>query len=99
MKINIHAPFEVNANLKQLMQDKIEKLTTYFDRIHKADVYLKLKEDNVPNGKMVEVNLHVPVKDIFAKDTEDTFEKAIAKVTKKLETQLRRRKEILAKKY
>jgi len=86
----------VNANLKQLIQDKIEKLTTYFDRIYKADIYLKLKEDNVRDGKMVEINLHVPVKDIFAKDTEDTYEKAMAKVAKKLETQLKRRKEILA---
>jgi len=96
MQITIHAPFEVNANLKQLIQDKIEKLTTYFDRIYKADIYLKLKEDNVRDGKMVEINLHVPVKDIFAKDTEDTYEKAMAKVAKKLETQLKRRKEILA---
>jgi len=79
-----------------LIQDKIEKLTTYFDRIYKADIYLKLKEDNVRDGKMVEINLHVPVKDIFAKDTEDTYEKAMAKVAKKLETQLKRRKEILA---
>jgi len=99
MKINIHAPFEVNVAVKQLIHDKIEKLTTYFDRIYKADVYLKLKEDHTPNGKMIEVNLHVPVKDIFAKDTEDTFEKAIAKVSKKLEIQLKKRKEILAKKY
>lgn len=99
MKINIYAPFEVNANLKQLIQNKIEKLTTYFDRIYKVDVYLKLKEDNTLNGRMIEVNLAVPTKNIFAKDTEDTFEKAVAKVAKKLETQLRRRKEILAKKH
>lgn len=99
MQINIHAPFEVNQQLKQLIQDKIKKLTTYFDRIYKAEVYLKLKEDNTPNGKMIEVNLHIPVKDAFAKSTEDTFEKAIASVASKLEKQLKKRKEILAKKY
>lgn len=99
MQINIHAPFEVNKHLKQLIQNKIEKLTTYFDRIYKADVYLKLKEDNTPNGKMVEVSLHIPIKNAFAKDTEDTFEKAIAAVASKLEKQLKKRKELLAKKY
>ena len=99
MKVNIHAPFEVNAGLKQLIQDKVNKLHTYYERILKADIYLKLREDNVRDGKMVEINLHVPLKDIFAKDTEDTYEKAIAKTTKKLETQLKRRKEILAKKH
>lgn len=99
MQITIQAPFEVNNGLKTLITDKIQKLTTYFDRIYKADVYLKLKENNTPNGKTIEVNLHIPVKDVFAKSTEDTFEKAVAAVATKLEKQLKKRKEILAQKY
>lgn len=99
MQINIQAPFSVNDTLKALISGKIEKLTTYFDRIYKADVYLKLKEDNTPNGKTVEINLHIPVKDAFAKSTEDTFEKAVAAVATKLEKQLKKRKEILAQKH
>ena len=99
MQINIHAPFEVNDYLKQVIREKVEKLNTYYGRIHKADIYLRMKVSAVPNGKTVEINLHIPIKNAFAKHTEDTFEKAVAIVTSKLEKQLRKRKEILAKKH
>ena len=99
MQINIQAPFAVNDALRALITEKIEKLTTYFDRIYKADVYLKTKENNTPNGKTVEIILHIPGKDAFAKSTEDTIEKAVAAVADKLEKQLKKRKEILAQKY
>ena len=99
MQMTIHAPFEVNCGLKKLIHDKIEKLKTFCDRIQTVDVYLKLKESTIPNGKTIEVNLHLPNKDTFAKDTSDSFEKAVALVTAKLEKQLKKRKEILTKKH
>ena len=60
---------------------------------------MKLKDDVSPNGKTVEINLHLPIKNAFAKDAEDTFEKAVVSVTNKLERQLKKRKEKLAKNY
>lgn len=99
MQINIHAPFPVNDTLKALITEKVEKLTTYYSRIMKADVHLRLKVSTVPDGKTVEIILQLPGKDAFAKDTEDTFEKAVAAVATKLEKQLKKRKEILAQKH
>ena len=99
MQINIHAPFAVNNGLKALIDEKLEKLNTFYGRILKADIYLRLKVSTVPDGKTVEINLHLPKKDVFAKDTEDTFEKAMAAVAVKLEKQLKKRKEILAEKH
>jgi len=40
--------------------------------------------------------MHLPGKDAFAKETSDTFEKAIAATTTKLERQLKKRKEKLS---
>lgn len=99
MQINIQAPFEVNEHLKEMISTKIEKLATFYSRIQKAEVFLKLKEDQTPNGKTVEVNLHLPLKKAFAKDTSNTFEKAIAGVANKLEIQLKKHKEKSTKKH
>lgn len=97
MQVQIHAPFEVNDYLKNIIHAKIEKLSTHYTRIHRTDIFLKLKEDHITNGKIVEINLHLPGKNIFAKDTKDSFEKAVATVIPKLERQLKKRKEKLTK--
>lgn len=99
MQININASFKVNDGLKTLITEKLEKLNTFYGRILKADVHLRLKVSTVLNGKTVEISLHLPGKDAFAKDTEDTFEKAVAAVAAKLEKQLKKRKDILAQKH
>jgi len=96
MQIHIHAPFEVNSALQELIEKKVRKLTTFYDRIIKADVYLKLEDKNSPNGKIVEINMHLPGKDAFAKESADSYEKAIAATANKLERQLKKRKEKLA---
>ena len=93
MKILIHAPFEVNSTLKALIEKKVTKLTTFYDRIIKVDVFLKLDDPKAPDGKVVEMSMHLPGKDAFAKETSDTFEKAIAATVSKLERQLKKRKE------
>ncbi len=97
MKIHIHAPFEVNSALKELIEKRVQKLTTFYDRIIKADVYLKLEDKKSPDGQIVEINMHLPGKDAFAKEGADSFEKAVAATTNKLERQLKKRKEKLAK--
>ncbi len=98
MKIQIHAPFEVKNTLKTLIEKKVNKLSTFYDRIIKVDVFLKLEDAKVHEGKMVEINIDLPGKDAFAKDQSDTFEKALAATTNKLERQLKKRKEKLKSK-
>lgn len=93
MKIHIHAPFEVNVGLKELIEKKVNKLSTFHDRIVKADVFLKLEDKSAPNGKIVEINMHLPGKDAFAKEGADSFEKALASTANKLERQLKKQKE------
>jgi len=99
MQIKIQAPFEVNDYLRGIIKEKIEKLTTFHDRIHGADVFLKLKEASSHHDKCVEVNLSIPGKDAFASETAESFEKAVAAVAGKLEKQLKKKKEIQSKKY
>ncbi len=98
MKIQIHAPWEVNATLKTSIKTKLEKLAKYYQRIFDAEVFLKLEDSEKPDGKVLEVRLHLPIKDVFAKATSDTYEKALAKTVGKLEQQLKKRKDKLTNK-
>ena len=93
MKIQINAPWEVNEELKYLLHSKLEKLNQYFDRIISAEVFLKMKEEQGYEPKTLEVELSLAGKNLFSKGSADSFEKAIALVSKKLEVQLKRRKE------
>ncbi|MFK7979795.1 MAG: ribosome-associated translation inhibitor RaiA [Saprospiraceae bacterium] len=95
MQIKIHAPFEVNALLKDLIDKKISKLQTFYARILRADVFLKLEDPKAPDGKIVEINLSLPGKPVFAKEKTDAYEKAIAYTAQKLERQLKKRKDKL----
>jgi len=74
------------------------ELSTFYDRIVKAEVFLKLEDAKVLEGKIVEININLPVKDAFAKEASDFFEKALAATTDKLEKQLKKRNEKLENK-
>jgi len=92
MKIQVHAPWKVNTELQTAIEAKLEKLSKYAARISTADVFLKLEDKEKPDGKLMEVLLHLPIKNIFAKATSDTYEKALTGVNSKLEQQLKKRK-------
>jgi len=98
MKVQIHAPWEVNTTLKNAIDTKLDKLVKYYNRILDAEVFLKLEDSEKPDGKVMEVRLHLPIKDVFAKATSDTYEKALAGVVSKLEQQLKKRKSKLSPK-
>lgn len=93
MQINIQAPWEVNTYLNQVINEKLERLGTVYSRILHIDVFLKHRENVGLEDKLIEVRLRVPGPEIFAQDTAETFEKAVAGVADKLRKQLIRKKE------
>ena len=42
MKINIHAPWQVNDYLRGLIEKKLEKLITFNDQLSHAEIFLKI---------------------------------------------------------
>lgn len=79
MKLKVNAVhFTADNSLVDFIQKKLNKLDLFYDRITGADVYLKLeKGDKVDtHKKQIEVNLHVPGKNIFVKEEASTFEEA-----------------------
>lgn len=86
-----------SESMNAIVTSKLEKLANKYDWIIKADVFFKLENDPSGKGKVCEIQLSAPGPRIFAKSSQDNFEKAAATTIKELENQLRRRKEIFKK--
>ena len=101
MKILIEAPFTVSESLERLVEEKVSKLNTFFERIQTTTVFLKEEENrhnhSDPLGKTVEIRLQVPRQTLFADASADSFERALADATQKVGRQLRRYKQQLSR--
>ena len=85
--------FSADQKLIDVIEQKLGKLDTFFDRIIEARVNLKLENSGQVKDKIVEVRLSVPGDVLVAKDTERTFEAAIDKAADVLKRQLIKYKE------
>lgn len=98
MNVNIQTVhFDADDKLVEYVSRKLEKLNTFHDRILKVDVYLKL--DNVVHtikDKVVEIRIHVPRHDFFAKASSKSFEDSFDAVMESMVSQIKRKKEKLA---
>ena len=93
MIINIQAPWEVNDYLRELIDEKLKRLTTINNRIQHADIFLKKGVNSGVKDKLLEIRLRLPGPELFAQSYADTYEKALADTVDKLRRQLKRRKE------
>jgi putative sigma-54 modulation protein len=98
MNVNIQTMhFDADEKLVSYVQRKLDKLRTFHDRIVKVDVYLKL--DNVVHtikDKIVEIRIHVPRHDFFAKASTKSFEESFDNTMDSIVSQIKRKKEKLA---
>ena len=94
MKITIQSiHFDADAKLLAFIEHKLSRLTTYFDRISDADVYLKLEKDSAQDNKVVEIKLHVPGEVLIAKEKATTFEESTDLCLDKVKAQVKKFKE------
>ncbi|WP_308425732.1 HPF/RaiA family ribosome-associated protein [Dyadobacter beijingensis] len=70
--------FDADPKLLTFIQQKLDKLDTFYDRITSGEVFLKLaKNDNTKlHTKLLEVKLYVPGGTVFVKEQGTTFEEA-----------------------
>jgi putative sigma-54 modulation protein len=91
MKVLIEAPFDVNDNTRKVIENKLDKLTTYFDKITQTTVYFKKDDGNEPDSILAEVEVHLPGPTVFASASEQQFMNAFNSAVTKVEKQLRRK--------
>ena len=94
MKVDVHAVnFNVDGKLLDFIQERLDKLEKYYDKVVRADVYLKVEKTSEKENKIVEVKIHVPGDDLLVKKQCKSFEEALEQSAESLERLLVKRKE------
>ena len=86
--------FDADDKLVGYINQKLQKLKVFHDRIVKVDVFLKL--DNVMHtikDKIAEIRVHVPRHNFFAKTTSKSFEESFDDAFDSLLIQIKKKKE------
>ena len=98
MKINIQSVnFKIDAPLLNFIQKRIDKLDLFYDKIIKADVYLKAENTPGKENKVFEVVLSIPGNSFVVKKKCKSFEQGVDTVVHILERQLKKGKDKIRK--
>jgi putative sigma-54 modulation protein len=94
MKVSVHAVnFSVDRKLVDFIQERMDKLEKYYDKIVASDVFLKVENTSDKENKFVEIIVNVPGDDFIVKKQCRTFEEAVDLTAESLERLLVKRKE------
>lgn len=90
MKIQVHSVhFDADRKLIEFIQQRVDKLHTFYDRLVRGEVFLRLNNEGIEN-KTVEIKLSVPGRELFAKEQARTFEAAADLAAHALRNQLKK---------
>ena len=96
MKVILHAfNFNVDRKLVDFVQEKLDKLEKYYDKIISSDVFLRLENTSDKENKTVEIKINVPGDDFVVKKTAKSFEEGVDLAVDSLERVIVKRKEKL----
>ena len=94
MKVNVHAVnFTVDKKLVDFVQDRMDKLEKYYDKVVSCDVFFKVEKTSEKENKIAEIKIHVPGDEFIVKKQCKTFEEATEQAAESLERLLIKRKE------
>lgn len=101
MKLQVNAVgFKADQKLINFIQEKADKLNTFYDRIQGGELFLKLeKGEHSRENKVVEIRLNVPGQTLFAREINTSFEAAAMEAVESLRRQLHKFKEKLQNKH
>lgn len=77
MDIQVHSiHFTADQKLLNFVNEKVNKLETFFDQIIASEVFLRLDKNQEQENKVAEVKILIPGKELFAKKQCKSFEEA-----------------------
>ncbi|PJJ09175.1 putative sigma-54 modulation protein [Flavobacterium sp. 1] len=96
MKVNVHAVnFTVDKKLVDFVQERMDRLEKYYDKVVSSDVFLKVEKTSEKENKNVEIKINVPGDDFLVEKQCKSFEEAVEQAAESLERLLVKRKEKL----
>lgn len=94
MKVNAQSVnFDADRKLIDFIQNRMDKLDLFYDKVISADVYLKVENTSEKENKIVEIKVHVPKDKFIVKKQCKSFEEAVDSACSSLERKLVKRKQ------
>lgn len=85
--------FDADKKLLEFVQEKVDKLTQFYDGIINSDVTLRLDKSSDTENKIAEIKVHIAGNDLFAKKQCKSFEEAVDTSLDALRIQVKKHKE------
>jgi putative sigma-54 modulation protein len=85
--------FDADQKLLNFVEEKVDKLTQFYDGIITSDVTLRLDKSSDTENKIAEIKVHIAGNDLFAKKQCKSFEEAIDTSLDALRIQVKKHKE------
>lgn len=101
MKLQVHSVhFNADDSLLEFIQQKLNKLDQFYDRITGGEVFLRLTKGDSSKiqSKLIEIKIKVPGASLFVKETAKSFEEALDIAIEALKSQIKKFKEKIATK-
>jgi len=96
MKVFIQSVnFNADAGLIEFVENKLNSLDRYYDKIVDSEVFLKVQQTSEKENKVVDIKLNIPGNDFVVKKQCKTFEEGVMLATDSLKRQLTKKKEKL----
>jgi putative sigma-54 modulation protein len=100
MDIQIQAiHFDADNKLVDFVEEKVERLSQYYDNIIGAEVKLKVEKAGSHENKVIEIKIAIPGKDLFASKQCNSFEESADEAVEALRRQIKKHKEKLTAKH
>ena len=84
--------FSADQKLENFIEQRLDKLNQFYDRIISGEVFLKVDNNNTRQNKITEVKIHIPGQKFVVKKQCKTFEEATQQAAEALRRQLRKYK-------
>lgn len=84
--------FTADGKLLDFTQKRLDKLDLFYDRVIRAEVFLRLENTSGKENKIAEVKLHIPKDTFIVKKQCKSFEEAVDSACSSLERKLVKKK-------
>jgi putative sigma-54 modulation protein len=85
--------FTADKKLIGFIEEKVAKLTHFYEGIISSEVFLRLDKSDTSTNKVAEIKLNVPGNDLYVKRQCKTFEEAIDEGVSAISRQVKKHKE------
>lgn len=94
MKVKVQSiHFDADRKLLDFVQEKVDKLTHFYESIIESEVFLRIDKDHDKGNKIAEIKVSTPGRTLFAREQCHSFEEATDHAVEAMRKQITKHKE------